>query len=67
MKTTILDENKKDIICSNGVIFIHLTRREAISTIRSLAEQLDRNNSNVNRLEDYDENGNYFSISVEEE
>lgn len=44
---------------------LRMSREEALKTIRSLTEQMIRNNPNVMRHELYLDSGEYFSISVE--
>lgn len=51
----------------NKVMFVEMSKREALETIKSLATQLAANNPNVGRYESYCEDGSYFSIAVVEE
>ena len=51
----------------NPVMFVTMTREEAIGTIKSLADQLYRREPNGGRLETWCEDGTYFSICVRED
>jgi hypothetical protein len=44
--------------------FIKITQDEALALIKSLANQLVKNDSNSERLESYTDKGEYFSIFV---
>lgn len=46
------------------LIFIRMTRDEALKTIESLATQLYSNNPNTGRFEHFSDEGIEFSISV---
>jgi hypothetical protein len=49
-----------------GVLMIKMSRQEALETIRSLSEQMARNNPNTNRYEKFLDDGRDFSISVQD-
>lgn len=68
MKITIVDKmnskKPKDVKLKDGMLFIHVSDREAISIAQSLLTQIKNNDANSGRVEHYDENGTYFSIGV---
>lgn len=55
-----------DIVINNKkLLFIRVTRNEAMRLIKSLSEQILSNSSNVGRDETYATNGTDVSIAVE--
>jgi hypothetical protein len=44
--------------------FIYVSRQEALNLINSLSSQLMHNDSNIGRLESYDDKGDYATIIV---
>lgn len=50
---------------SGNIYFIHMSKSEAIETIRSLFEQLLRGAPNAGRVEMLTDKNEYFSIAVD--
>lgn len=49
------------------VLFLRVTKQEALRLIQSLSAQLVANNANVGREEMFTKDGTYVSIGVEQE
>lgn len=46
------------------IVFIEMSTKEALETIKSLASQLATGDPNTGRYEEYAKDGTYFSIAV---
>ena len=64
------DEQNEDREVKNArydILFIHVSKIEAIRLIKSLSSQLFANNANIGREEMFADDGTYFSIGVVQE